>query len=212
MLRRLRTLVIMLLATLLTGPLFAADFEEGTDYETLSTAQPTSTDNRIEVVELFWYGCPHCNQLEPLIEPWVKKLSGDVQFVRIPAILRPEWELLARAYYAAEVLGVVEKTHRALFSTIHDEKRFLSNETQVRDFFVKQGVSEQDFTRAFQSFAVNSKVKRARDLTKRYGSNGVPDLIINGKYRTNGSLARGNANMLKVADYLIEQERKARTK
>ena len=187
----------------------AVEYEEGVEYERVVPAQPTGNKNKIEVLELFWYGCPHCYKLEPYMEQWKKKITADVEFVQSPAIFRPEWGILVQAFFTAKALGVNDKTHSAMFTAIHELKRPLHNENQIKALFMEHGVSEKDFNKTFNSFAVKSKLRRAMDMSKRYGIKGVPALIVNGKYRTSAHMAKGNANMLKVVDYLIKQERKA---
>jgi protein dithiol oxidoreductase (disulfide-forming) len=191
------------------SPARAESLAEGIDYVTLAAPQATSDADKIEVVELFWYGCPHCHQFEPMLHKWTEALPDDVVFVRMPAVLTPRWELHARAYYAAEMLGVLDKTHEALFAAIHDKKQKFETEDAMAGFFTAQGVDEKKFRDAMKSFGVASKLNRARQMTQRYGINGVPVLIINGKYRTSASEAGSLGNMLKVTDQLIVQERAA---
>ncbi len=194
------------LALLAAAPVRA---ENPKGYVDLATPQPTEDPTKIEIVELFWYGCPHCNQLEPLLDVWVSTQPEDVQFVRMPAVLNPRWELLGRAYYTAELLGVLDKIHKPLFHAIHAEKKHFDSEAQVARFFVDQGVDETKFKEAFNSFGVSAKVNRARQMTMKYAISGVPALIINGKYRSSASEAGSHQAMLKVVDQLIEQERAA---
>jgi thiol:disulfide interchange protein DsbA len=184
----------------------APAYKEKIHYELVLPAQPTSTGNKVEVVEMFWYGCPHCNSLEPYVDRWHKKIPAQAEFVRMPAIFRPEWELHARAYYTAEILGVLGKTHSAMFEAIHQQKRRLSTDAEIQKLFAEHGVSEQDFNRVFRSFAVEAKIRRAKDMSERYGIRGVPALIVNGKYRTSAQLAGGNANIFQVVNHLVEQE------
>ena len=207
--KKLLNTVLLLLTGLFLATAQAADFEEGKHYVRLSTAQPTSTPDKIEVVELFWYGCPHCYRLEPHIEQWLESKPDDVAFVRMPAILSPRWELLARAWYTADMLGVTEQIHKPLFEALHDERRRITSVEQLREFFVEQGVSGEDFDRTFHSFGVAAKLNRAREMTRRYRVRGVPALIINGKYRTSASEAGSHAAMIEVTRDLIEQERAA---
>ncbi len=196
-----------LLSLFVFSPLInAASFEEGEQYEVVSPPQPTSTGEKIEVVGMFWYGCPHCYEFEPFINRWLKKKPENVEFIPMPAIFRPEWALHARAFYTAQVLGVLDKMHSAIFEATHELKRPLSTEAQVADFFEEQGVKKAEFSKVFRSFAVESKVRRAMDMSRRYGIKGVPAIIINGKYRTGGHMAGGNANVFKVVDYLVEKE------
>ncbi len=197
---------------LLTGLLMAtgsAQAQQGQGYELVNPPQPTATGDKIEVVELFWYGCPHCFRLEPSIKRWLESKPADVEYVRIPAILPPAWELLARAYYVAEALGKVEEIHDPLFNAIHAERQRIGTQDALADFFAAHGVDRDTFDKTFRSFSVETKIKRAKLMSERYGINGVPAIIVNGKYRTSGSLAGSNANMLRVVDQLIAQERKA---
>ncbi|NOX42602.1 MAG: thiol:disulfide interchange protein DsbA/DsbL [Gammaproteobacteria bacterium] len=184
----------------------AAPFEEGEQYEVVSPQQPTSTGDKIEVVEMFWYGCPHCYQFEPFVNRWLKTKPDNVEFIIMPAIFRPEWAIHARAFYTAQVLGVLDKVHSAIFEATHELKRPLTTEAQLADFFAEQGVKKEEFSKVFRSFAVESKVRRAMDMSRRYGIKGVPALIINGKYRTGGHMAGSNANAFKVVNYLIKKE------
>lgn len=185
----------------------AKEFEEGVDYEVLSSPVPTSTGNKIEVIEFFWYGCPHCYNFEPFLKRWKQTLSSDVEFISQPAVFRPEWDLQARAFFAGQALGVLDKSHDAMFTAMHELRKPLSSEEQIWGVFKEVGVSEADFKRAFKSFAVESKVRRARDLHRSYGVDSVPNIIVGGKYRTNASLAGENKNVIQVVDYLINKVR-----
>lgn len=186
-------------------------YQEGTAYQLIIPEQPTATANKIEIVELFWYGCPHCHRFEPYIERWLETKPANVEFIRMPAILRDNWEVHARAYYTAEVLGVLDKMHSAIFQAIHGNKRKLDTEDELRNFFVEQGVSKENFDKTFRSFAVDAKVRRAKEMSSRYGVNGTPALIIDGKYRTDGTLVPGGFNeLLSVADYLVQKEAAAK--
>ena len=203
---------ILVCGIFLMAPVFTASavtYKEQIHYEKVVPPQPTSTGAKIEVVEMFWYGCPHCNNLEPQVNRWLKQIPKEAEFVRMPAIFRPQWEVHARAYYTAEVLGVLDKTHSAMFEAIHQQKRPLNTEAEIRKFFEEHGVAGKEFDRVFRSFAVEAKVKRARDMSERYGIRGVPSLIVNGKYRTGSQLAGGNANIFRVVNFLVEQESKA---
>lgn len=191
---------------------FAEEYVENTHYELVTPPQPTSTGNKIEVVEQFWYGCPHCYQFEPYVQKWLKTKPANVEFVRVPGIFRPEWALLGRAYYTEEALGVFDKTHDALFAAVHELKRKLETEDQLAAFFAENGVKDDDFRKAFRSFAVESKVRRAQEMSQRYGAKGVPTVIVNGKYRVGASMpgVQTHANVFKVVDYLIQKESAAK--
>lgn len=199
-----RLLVLMILA-----PAALAAWVEGVNYETLASPQPTDSGDRIEVRELFWYACPHCYQVEPIVQDWLEHKPDDVAFVRMPAILGPRWELLARAYYTAETLDVVDKVHVPIFERLHRERKHIRTPAEVKAIFVEQGITEADFDNAFKSFAVVTKTNRSKRVREMYGANGVPMLIINGKYRTNATMAGGNGKMMEVVNFLVEQERKA---
>jgi len=209
MTKNIPMLTLLTLCTLfITGFAEAAQYTEGKHYEVISPAQPTNTGDKVEVLELFWYGCPHCYNFEPHINRWLKKKSAQAEFVRMPGILRPEWALYARAYYTAEVLGALDKIHEPLFEVIHELRQPPKDEAALKVFFMEHGVSEADFSRTFRSFAVESKVRRAQDMSNRYGARGVPTMIINGKYRTSSSVSGGPVEVLKVVDYLVDKESK----
>ena len=197
----------------------AADFVEGKEYTRLASPQPTTAPDKIEVVEMFSYACPHCYHMEPEISAWLKAKPDDVVFVRYPVVFRPEWEVLAKAYFTAEILGVLDQTHEALFEAIHVKNRQFADEAAMQDFFVSRGVSAEDFRNTYNSFAVAVKVNNAKQMTRRYAITGVPTLIVNGKYSTSASLVGGedkklsvkelNEKTLEVVDYLVAQERAA---
>jgi len=196
-----------LIALLLVAPLVHAALDEGIDYKLIANAQPTANPDKIEVLELFWYGCPHCYHLEPQLDAWLESKPDDVDFVRMPAVLGPDWELLARAYYTMELLGVEEQVHSALFDRIHKQRKPIRTVDDVKAVFVEHGVSGQDFDRTFQSFAVITKTSRARQARALYGITGVPVLVVNGKYLTSAQMAGGNKEMLQVVDFLVDKER-----
>jgi protein dithiol oxidoreductase (disulfide-forming) len=176
-------------------------------YEMVTPPQPTTSKDKVEVVELFWYGCPHCFKLEPYVERWLKRKPKNVKFVRMPGMFRPSWEIHGRAYYTAEILGVVDKVHRPMFEAIHEQKRAMNNEAAIMALFKKQGVSEKKFKRVFRSFAVETKLRRAKDMGRRYGARGVPAVIVNGKYRISAQSAGGNNKVFKVVNKLAKQEK-----
>lgn len=192
---------------LAAAPVRAAD--DGRGYITLAAPQPTNDPSRIEVVELFSYACPHCHDFEPLLGKWAAAQPQDVVFIRIPAVFRPSWEPLARAYYAAEMLGVLDKTHAALFRAIHEQKQEFPDEDALAKFVAAQGVDEKAFRDAYNSFAVAAKLNRGKQLLQRYAISGVPSLVINGKYRTSANEAGGHEGMIAVTDKLVAQERAA---
>lgn len=198
---------IVLLGTVTSNSL-AAPFNTGEHYAQITPPQPTTSQDKVEVVELFWYGCPHCYRLEPYVKRWLKKKPANVKFVRMPGVFRDSWEIHARAYYTAEILGAVDKVHHPMFEAIHEQKRQMNTEAAIMALFKQHGVAEKDFKRVFRSFAVETKLRRARDMGQRYGVRGVPALIVNGKYRTAAQEAGGNVQVFQVVDYLVKQESK----
>lgn len=206
--RKLRTSLILL--TLLLGSFNVfAEYMEGFEYQRVTPAQPVSTENnKIEVLELFWYGCPHCYRLEPYLREWLKTKPVNVEYVRLPAILRDDWGLHAHAFYTAEALDITEKIHTALFDAMHKDKKPIASEESIRQFFIDQGIAEEEFNNAWNSFSVKMKLNRAKIRGSRYGATGVPTLVVNGKYRVTGTTAGGTANIMKVVNFLIKKESK----
>lgn len=183
---------------------------EPVGYETISPAQPTANPAKVEIIEFFWYGCPHCYSFEPLLEKWVKALPKNVEFIRQPAVFSDLWGKHAKAYYTAEALGVVDKIHADFFDAVQNKKLKLETEDELAKFFVSHGVKEDDFRNAFHSFLVDAKLRQATAMAARYGVTGVPAIIINGKYRTNGTLAGSHEKMIEVMNQLIKQESAAK--
>ncbi len=199
---------VVLLCALALSPLLsqAAQYTEGVHYQRLAQPQPTSTGDKIEVVEVFWYGCPHCFRIEPYVERWLRKKPENAEFVRIPGILRPSWENHGRAFYTAKLLGVFDKVHRPLFNAIHLEKRPLNTDEALMDFFAQFGVDKERFIKTFRSFAVETRIRRAKTMAMRYGINGVPAFVVNGKYLVTNRMTGGNAQTMKVISYLVKKE------
>lgn len=193
-----------LLAALLL-PLPLAAVEEGIDYAVLKPAQPTETGDQIEVLEVFWYGCPHCWHLEPVMDRWVASKPAGVAFRRMPAT-GPRWEPHARAYYAAESLGKLEVFHEALFKAMQLQKRNIMTESDLVKFAGEIGIDQEEFRAAYNSFYVESRVRKADEMGRRYGIDGVPALIVNGKYRTSPSQTGSQDRFVEVLNLLVGQE------
>lgn len=200
---------MLLLAALfaLASPLSAqpAKYVEGTHYQTLDKPVRTVDPNKIEVTEVFWYGCQHCYAFEPLLESWVPRLPDDVVFVRSPGMWNQMMETHAQIYYVAEALGVLDEVHADVFDAIHQRRNYLDTPEKVKEFFVSRGVSAEDFDKTWGSFSMNSKVKQAGARMREYRASGVPALVVNGKYLISG--ASTQAEMLQIADFLIQKER-----
>jgi len=185
----------------------AADsFEDA--YRAVRPVQPTHSGDRIEVLEVFWYGCPHCYTLEPYLEKWLADKPEDVEFRRMPGLVSSGWIAHARAYFTAEKMGVVDRIHRPLFSAIHREKKPIFKEDDLRAFFVgTSGVDGNEFSKIFNSKEIDIKMRQALVSQQKYMIDGVPAIIINGKYITNGTMAKSYDNIIKVIDYLVNKER-----
>jgi protein dithiol oxidoreductase (disulfide-forming) len=190
----------------------AEDFEVGVHYELLPIPVATMDPSRIEVVEVFSYGCPHCFDFDTTIESWRAKQAPDMAFRRVPAMFRSEWEILAQAFYAAEVLGVTDKVHKSIFEAIHLQGLNPGDPAVLAKVFEDSaGVDGEQFLKVLNSFGVRSKVQQADAQGRLYRLPGVPTLIVNGKYQVNGSRLTGTSiDLLDVVDYLVAKERAAR--
>lgn len=175
-------------------------------YETLSPAQPTQNPEKIEIIEFFWYGCPHCYSFEPVLDEWLKNKPDNVEFIRQPAIFSPLWGKHAKAYFVAKELGVIDKVHADLFDAIQNKKQKLTSEDQLAKFFIAHGVDETEFRNIFNSFLIDTQVRQAKAMAPRYGITGVPAIVINGKFKTSGPLAQSQEKMIEVMNMLIKQE------
>ena len=183
--------------------------QEGTDYLLLDKPAPVeAAAGKIEVVEFFWYSCPHCNSFEPMLDAWSKKAPKDVVLRRTPVSFRPDFEPQQRLYYVIESMGLVEQLHKKVFSAIHVEKQNLNTAEQITAWAEKQGVSKVKFTEAYNSFPVVTKARKATQLQEFYKVDGVPALGVAGRYFTSGSVAQTMERALAVTDYLVELTRK----
>lgn len=182
-------------------------FSEGSQYQRIDPPLPLAPEpGRVEVVELFFYACPHCRELDPKIRAWLED-KPDVDFRRMPAIIGPTWVDQARAFYMAVALGQLDRLHPALFKAIHEDGKQLYNEYAVIDFFVENGIDRQKATELYRSPEVAARVNEARIRTVKYGLRGVPAVVVNGTYKTAPYFVRDQAEMLDVLDSLIEKER-----
>lgn len=179
---------------------------EGRDYEVIAAAETASEADKNVVMEFFWYGCPHCSKFEPYLEKWQKTKPDNIVFQQVPAPLNPNWEPHSKAYYAAQMMDVLDKFHEPLFAAIHGKREKIVSESQLQDFAAKQGIDKDAFAKAMQSFLVDSNVRRAKLLAKKYNLRSVPVVIVSGKYRVDSTLAGGYDNLLKIVEYLIAKE------
>src|SRR3984957_19911893 len=195
---------------LAAAPVFAQGGPRaGKDYIVLSPSLPPENKTAVEVIEFFWYGCPHCYAFEPAIEPWIKKLSPEVLFHRIPAVFNDSWVPHAKLYYLLEILGEVDRLHGMIFDAIHKDHQILATAATIGDFLEKNDVPRKKFTDVFESFSVQSKVQRSVQLQSAYKLDGVPAMGIDGRFLTNNVMVGGShAAVLPVVDYLIGEARK----
>ncbi len=213
----MKSLIAAFLLALASATSFAAP---QLDAEFVNTPQVLPTDNpaKVEVVELFWYGCPHCYHLDPAISGWAKKLPKEVDFKRIPGVFQPAWVPMAKAYYTLEALNLVDKLHANMFEAIHQQKTLKpTDEAAAIDWITKQsGLDRKKVEETFNSFSVNTKVSRAAQYSKACGATGVPAIIVDGRFLTSVKLAtsalprdisndKAHTELLKVTDYLIQQ-------
>ena len=187
----------------------AGDYVEGTHYDLITPAIRTVEPDKIEVAEFFWYGCGHCYNFEPMIVQWKKTLADDVNFVGSPAMWNPLMELHAKAFYAADALGVLDTMHPVLFQAMNVDRKKLGSQAEIAELFAANGVAVEDFNKAIDSFGVGSQVRQANSRARAAKITGTPALMVNGKYHISSRKAGSQANMLKIAEYLIERERAA---
>ncbi|HSH86933.1 MAG TPA: thiol:disulfide interchange protein DsbA/DsbL [Methylophilus sp.] len=204
---------LMLLAGL-TSTAVSADPQVGVQFDQVTQQIATDQPGKIEVMEIFWYGCPHCYHMEQPLDAWVKKLPADVYFKRVPALPNAGWAPMAKAFYAMQELGVLDKLHSQLFDAIHKSKTLNpSDEAATIDWVIKQGgLDKIKVEKAFKSFATNMQLNKAMQVFKASGATGVPSLIIDGKYITGSSMAGGNDAALQTADFIINNVRKDKAK
>lgn len=210
MTRFLTTAVFALAALWLPLQSMAATWVEGEHYETLSDPVRTGSGDKIEVAEVFWYGCPHCYTFKPLVEAWEKDVADDVDFVLLPAALGRGWEPHARAYYTLEAMGKLDLVHDALFDALAGERRNLNTPEALAEFVAAYGVDGDKFVELYKNFGVNARFQQAQSKIRGARITGVPTMLVNGKYKVSATTAGGHEEMLQVVDYLIEQERAAR--
>ncbi|MDR6676958.1 thiol:disulfide interchange protein DsbA/DsbL [Pseudomonas oryzihabitans] len=208
--RNLLFSAVFAVASLFGAVAHADDIQAGKQYVELSSPVPTSTPGKIEVVELFWYGCPHCYAFEPTLNAWAKKLPADVDFKRVPAMFGGIWNVHGQLFVTLEAMGVEAKVHDAVFAAIHKEHKKLDTPEAMADFLATQGVDREKFLSTYNSFAVKGQVEKDKKLAMAYQITGVPTMVVDGKYRFDLGSAGGPDEALKVADYLIQKERAAK--
>jgi thiol:disulfide interchange protein DsbA len=208
----LTNIIKTLILTLFLGNALATgDYDEGVEY--LKIAKPVATQNpdKVEVREVFWYQCPHCFDLEPVIKNWLKTKPDNVDFVQSPVMFSFRTEMGAKQYYTLVELGLIDKLHEPLFKAIHEQKkRFNTDKTFANWVASVSSVDAEKVLKTMKSFAVRIQINKATISTHKYGITGVPVVIVNGKYLTNATLAGSHQDMMQVVDFLVAKESKSK--
>ena len=205
---KIRRSLITAMAAAMAPFSLRAQQDAGPGYTALQTALPVEFPGKVEVAEFFWYGCIHCYNLEPALEAWVPKLPADAYFRRVPAVFSERWAHDAAIYYAFEALGVVEKLHRPFFDAIHKDRLKTDNPAALGEWLTKNGLDPRKFEATMKSFGVQSKLKRAAQLTSASRIDGTPALMVQGRYTISADQGRSPEGMLANAVRLIPVVRK----
>ncbi len=212
--KKLLLLCMLFISTLGFNLASVAAPQLGQEFDAVAQTIPTDDSKKIEVMEIFWYGCSHCFHMEQPLSAWLKNKPADVSFKRIPGIPNASWAPMAQTYFAMETLGITEKLHSKLFNAIHKEKSLNpTNQKAALDWLVaNSGMDRSKVEEAFNSFTVNTNMKRAAQIFRSSGATGVPSLVIDGKYITSGTMAGGNAQALQVTNYIVNNIRESKGK
>ena len=208
MLKRILSMIVVGLGLIISQAFSADGFQEGVHYQTLTKPVVTLDPARVEVLELFWYGCPHCDMLDPALKAWAQQLPSDVLFTRMPVVFGRSWEMHARMFWVAKNLGLLETIHEPLFDTIHREGRRLQRVEDVIAFFERYGADPAVVKRELAGFATESALRLADARVRAYGIQGVPALVVNGQFVTGVSQAGGESQLFQLLDELIEKSRR----
>ena len=201
-------LLALLAAAFSGGIVSAASPVLDKEYRLINPPQPTDGSKKIEVVEFFYYGCPHCYEMEPALKNWLKRKPADVEFRQQPAVFRENWIPLTKTYFALDALGLLPKLSDKVYSAVHDEGLGLSDEALMSKWIGQQGADPVKFSEAYRSFAVQNSVQRAIQVTRDYQVKGTPSIAVAGKYITSPSMTGGFDRFFEVVDQLIEMARK----
>jgi protein dithiol oxidoreductase (disulfide-forming) len=207
-----RDVLALSAATALTSPAFAQRrFEEGVDFMQLEKPTTvTAPKGKIEVIEFFWYKCPHCNRFEPELEAWIKRQNSDIVVRRVPVAFRDDFVPQQRLFYVLEAMGKLDDLHGKIFAAIHGpERKQLDTKEQIADWLAQQGIEKPKFLELYDSFSVSAKARRATELQNAYRVSGVPSMGIAGRFYTDGALNPSMLRALAVTDWLIGEVRKA---
>ena len=202
-----RWLLGLVLLSMVSGSAFAQmAFVAGSDYQTISPAVKTTHPDKVVVTEIFWYGCPHCFRFEPYVERWSAGLPEGVVFEQVPSVISPRWQVHARAYYAFQMMGELEQLHTHFFDALHLKRQRLNDVDAIAGFVAEQGLDEKAFREHYASFAVQTQISKNGSIEKRYGHQGVPAVVVNGKYLVSSSMAGSNERMIQIMNFLIAEE------
>jgi thiol:disulfide interchange protein DsbA len=207
----LRKALSLLVAVLAFASAGAAWSQAGTPYSMLSPPQPTEGGGKIEVIEFFWYGCPHCYAIEPAVNAWLKTAPKDVVFKRVPAFPNESWGQMTVMFYTLEAMGLLDQYHQKVFDAIHKQNVNLANKTKREEWLKANGIDPAKYAEVEKSFTVVTKVARARQMTQSYKVDSVPRFIVNGKYVTSGEQAGGNDKIFPVIDQIAAMARKEKS-
>ena len=213
---RMYVRVLSMLAALFLVPISHAGtsdlqpITEGQDYTVLKVPQPVETGNKIEVVEFFWYRCPHCNHLRPALEAWAKKLPKDTQLRYVPAVFNNQWQPGAKIFYALQDVGALDRLHDKVFEAYHVQNINLNDEATLFSWIEKQGVDRAKFEAAYNSFSTQSRVMKGAQSARNAGINGVPALMVGGKFVTSQAQTITEERLFETLDYLIQKIRQER--
>jgi len=197
----------LMIVAMLAAAAGGAAWGQATPYATLSPPQPTGDNGKIEVIEFFWYGCPHCYHLEPEVNAWAKTLPPDVVFKRVPAYPSESWGELARVFYTLEAMGKLTEYHDKVFDAIHKDNVNLVNKKIRDDWLAKHGIDPAKYEEISKSFTVATNMQRDKQMTMNYKVDGVPRLVVGGKYYTSGELAGGADKIFPVVNQMIAKVR-----
>ena len=204
----MKRIFTLLVAAFLALPLAAAG--QQAVYSELNPPQQVEARGKVEVVEFFWYGCIHCYNLEPYIESWLKKLPPDVEFRRVPAVFNERWAYDAAIFYTLEAMGLLDKLHRPLFDAIHRNQLRTDNQQALGEWLQKRGVDSKKFLETLRSFGVQSKTRRATQMTVAYKIDGTPAMAVQGRYTVSAEQGGSREGMLDTVSYLVDLVRKGK--
>ena len=207
MIRNVQTLAVLIFALLFLSQANAQSYQEGQHYEAIEMPVRTASDTGVEVAEVFWYGCPHCYSFKPFVESWAETAPDYVNYVKIPATLGASWQPHARAFYADEAMGELDKVHDAFFEALAGERRQLDSGEALADFVAEHGVDAEAFLKNYNSFGVNARLQQAHSKVRGARVTGTPTMLVAGKYRVTARMAGSHEAVLDVVDYLVEKER-----